>query len=100
MPGGASASDEEVGKAVMVEVAGYGYAGIDAVVGWRKCIRGKGEMAFAVAKEEPELHLAGIGRVVVAAGSDKEVEVAVVVGVEEENGFVVKVLELIEGRLW
>ena len=54
-------------------------------------------MAFSVVDKEAVLHLAAKGWVVVAAGADEQVEVAVVVGVEEEDGFVLEIGELVKG---
>ena len=95
----AAAADEQVLIAVVVEIACDGDAGIDAIGYGGKSVGGKGKMAFAVVEKKAELHLPAKGRVVVASGSDKEVGVSIVIGVKEEDCFVVKILELVEGGL-
>ncbi len=94
--GDASAADEEIGIAVAVEVAGDCDGRVHAIGMGLEGIGVEGEMAFTVAEEKPVLHLAAEGAAGVAARADEQVEISVVVGVEEQNGFVFEVGELVE----
>src|SRR5580658_212200 len=99
LAGDVSAADEQIGEAVAVEVAGDRHGGIDTIGVGGEGVGGEGKMAFAVAEEQAVLHLAAEGGIAVAAGSDEQVEVAVTVGIEEKDGLVLKVGELVEGGL-
>jgi hypothetical protein len=83
----------------VVEIGGDGHGGIATLGGRRKGVGGQGEVSFAVVEEKTELHLSAIGRVVITAGTDEQVREAVVVGIEEEDGFVLEVGEGCEGGL-
>jgi len=95
---GASA-DEQIGEAVVIEIAGDGYGGVDAIGMGGYGVGGEGEMAVTVIEEEAVLHLPGIGGMVIAAGADEEIGEAVVVGIEEQDGLVFEIGELVEGGL-
>src|SRR6185312_11831459 len=97
--GHGAAADEEVRVAIAVKIAGYGDVRIGAVGMGGDGIGGQGEAAVAVVEEEAVLHLAAIGGMTVAGGADEQIGVAVAIGVEEADGSVLEVGELVKGGL-
>lgn len=97
--GDGATADKQIGEAVVVEVGGNGYGGVATLGGGGEGIRRQGKVSFSIVEEEAELHGAAIRRVIVAAGADEQIGEAVVVGIEEEDGFVFEVGEGGEGGL-
>ena len=100
LAGDGTSPDEQVEVSIVVEVGGDGYGRVASLGGGREGFGSQGKMSFSIVEEEAELHGAAIGWVVVATGSDKQVWEAIVVGIEEEDGFVFEVGEGSEGGLW
>jgi len=100
LAGDGTSPDEQVEVSIVVEVGGDGYGRVASLGGGREGVGSQGKMSFSIVEEEAELHGAAIGWVVVATGSDKQIGVSIVVGIEEEDGFVFEVGEGSEGGLW